>query len=233
MKDLRTARPRMRLTCAFAVLTAAWFATSYALPAHVSGQIGRNLSSILYDGWSLLVAALALAWVVRYRWARAWLPLVLALAAMTMGDTVWDLSAHGVIPVPNDTPSLMDLLYLPAYAAWGVNVVLLVRRYHPRGAGPLIETLVVAGGAAAAAFPLLIGPDAETIGSGSLFSRRMNPLDTSSSQTRVTTARSCIRALIAARALPLKVASKASTGCSRACGSRSIWIPSPPPFSHT
>ena len=169
-------RARPRLAWAFACMTACWFALSYDLPVGIAEPLHSTLISIIYDGWSLAVTALALVWILRHPRARVWLALVLALAAMTMGDFLWDLSAHRVIPVPNDTPSLMDLFYLPAYLAWGVNVVLLVRRYHPRGLGAWLETLVVAGGTASAAFPLLINPYAETIGSGSLFSRAMNLL---------------------------------------------------------
>jgi diguanylate cyclase (GGDEF)-like protein len=151
-----------------------WFLFCYLLAAHLPDAAAGWASTALYSGWSYAVTGFALYRLARRPSDPVWIPLAFALTSLVTGDLLWDLSAHGVIPAPNSTPSVMDALYLPGYVALGLTTVLLVRRYHGRGVGPLLDTLVVSAGVVAALFPLIIRPYEEAITTGSVLSRVIN-----------------------------------------------------------
>ena len=129
---------------------------------------------MLYNGWGLAVLGYAVRAMARRGADRTWLPLTVGLGASVLGDLIWDLVDRGILPGANRTPSLVDLLYLPAYASLIWTTMRLVYRYHSGGLASFLDTVVVAGGPVAALMPWLIHPYLSSVGSGSVASRVLN-----------------------------------------------------------
>jgi diguanylate cyclase (GGDEF)-like protein len=159
--ESRTPRagPRAWLAVAFAVFSVAWFGLSYALTPLVSDDTVDLVYWFMYDAWAWAGAVMATVFAVRHGRQLLWAPVVAGTWLLAIGDTLWDLSEHNVIAIDNETPSVMDLFYLPTYATLVVTAWGLVRRYNRgRGTGYFLDTTVVAGAAGAALLPVMLGP---------------------------------------------------------------------------
>ena len=157
----------------FAVFTAVYTGWALLAPAGLGSYRAGLGSSVLYNGWGLAVLAYAVRMTMRPG-SRSWWPLTVGLAADVLGDLIWDLVDRGLLPGANQTPSLVDLLYLPAYVALIWTTVRLAQRYRRTGLGSVLDTLVVAGGPVAALLPWLIHPYLTAVGSGPVAARVLN-----------------------------------------------------------
>ena len=164
-------RAPLTVYAGFALLYAAWATIGHARLGTGAAALG---DSVLYDGWGLATLGYAMTRTVRRGAGRPWLPLTVGLAGSVLGDLIWDLVDRGILPGPTQSPSLVDLLYLPAYLALIWTTLGLVRRYHSAGLGSILDTFVVAAGPAAALMPWLIHPYLTSAGSGPIASRVLN-----------------------------------------------------------
>jgi two-component system, cell cycle response regulator len=110
------------------LLVGAALATAMHVALAVAGA-GRGspfVNDWLYNG---ALASAAIACLCRGIWLRqergAWLAFGLGLASWSAGDIYWTVALSGLEKIPY--PSIADALYLAAYPAYYVGIVLLVR----------------------------------------------------------------------------------------------------------
>jgi diguanylate cyclase (GGDEF)-like protein len=163
---LRPSSAPARLAAAFAAFTAAWFVWSYLAAGQVTDSAARWVSAALYDGSAAALVLVALVAALRRR-QRVWLLVAVALAGFAAGDLLWDLSDLGVVPLPGTMPSVLDALYLPAYAATLGGIGYLLLRYAAPEGGRVLEACITGGGAAAAALPFVLRAEVDDFGTGS------------------------------------------------------------------